>query len=256
MNDTLVLCDESRPGVRTLTLNRPKKRNALNIDMLRAFVDLMRAANADESLRVIVIRGCGDVFCAGLDLHEARDPSRSEESAHLIADMLRVVHGSPKVTVAAVHGAAMAGGAGLMSACDIAVATVESRIGYPEVRVGLVAGLVMSLLRRQVNERHARELLLLGEPISGERAEQIGLVTRAVPEDMLDDTVELIVDNALKGAPGAIARTKDFLRELGGASLEEDLIKALRLHVEMRTSPEALEGFEAFANKRLPDWQR
>jgi methylglutaconyl-CoA hydratase len=254
MNEPLVLLDRPRPGVLSLTLNRPEKRNALNIPMLELLVSLLHSANGDPAVRAIVIRARGAVFCAGLDLKEARQPETSHRSAELIAEMLRALYFSPKVTLAAVQGSAIAGGAGLMSACDLAIATAECRIGYPEVRVGLVAGLVMTFLRRQAGERLARELLLTGESISGEKAEQVGLVTRAVPDRMLNDTVEMMLDLVLKGAPGAVEKTKDFLDRLWQPSVEEDLQRALKLHVEVRESTEAQEGFAAFAEKRVPKW--
>ncbi|MBI2433266.1 MAG: enoyl-CoA hydratase/isomerase family protein [Candidatus Hydrogenedentes bacterium] len=254
MSEPCILLDRSRPGILSLTLNRPDKRNALNVALLQKFTDQMRAANNDPALRAIVIRGAGPIFCAGLDLQEAREESLVHRSGELIAEMLRVVYFSPKVTIAAVRGAAIAGGAGLMSACDLAVATVDTRIGYPEVRIGLVAGLVMTFLRRQVPERQARELLLLGETISAERAQEIGLVSRAVPEDLLEDTVDMVVDCVLKGAPGAIAKSKEMLDSMWRPSVEEDLERTLSLHREMRKTPEALEGFAAFKEKRCPNW--
>jgi methylglutaconyl-CoA hydratase len=250
----LVLVEKDGP-VATLWLNRPDKRNALNIPMLEALCAAVDDASADDAIRVIVLRGKGTAFCSGLDLKEAQDPEVSHSSAKLIARMLESIYYSPKVTLAVVQGAAVAGGAGLMSACDVALGAVDAKYGYPEVHRGLVAGLVMTFLRRQLHERHARELLLLGEIIEGERAQEIGLLTRCVPGDMLDEAAELLIENALKGGPQAIKLTKEFFDRLYHRSVREDLQRALDLHVAVRTGGEAQEGMRAFTEKRAPGWQ-
>lgn len=251
---SLIEISTPEPGVRSIALNRPEKRNALNIPMLEALCEALHAAEADDAVRVIVLRGNGPVFCAGLDMGEAADRELAHQSAALVSQALAGLYGSAKMTLAVVQGAAIAGGAGLMSACDIAVSTVDSKFGYPEVRRGLVAGLVMTFLRRQVAERHARELLLLGEIIDGERAEQIGLITRAVPSDLLDETAELMIRQALKGSPQAMALTKRFFDSLHQRAVQADLDQALDLHVEVRKGGDAQEGMAAFFEKRNPRW--
>jgi methylglutaconyl-CoA hydratase len=245
---------ETSEAVATIRLNRPDKRNALNIPMLEALCEAVDAAVADPAVRVIVLRGNGKVFCAGLDLAEATDPEQSHQSAQLVARMLETVYCAPKLTIAAVHGAAVAGGAGLMSACDLAVATADTVFGYPEVRRGLVAGLVMTFIRRQLPERHARELLLLGEIIEADRAQEIGLINRAVPTDMLDEQVAIMVDLALKAGPEAIRETKAWLDETWHHPVRDDLAAALGLHVRVRNGTEAAEGMRAFLEKRDPMW--
>lgn len=253
--DNLIITERPQPGVVSITLNRPDKRNALSIPMMAQLCDAVDQAVTDESVRVIVFRGAGPVFCAGLDLAEAQDTSRSHASAELVARMLSTVYHAPQVTIAVVHGAAIAGGAGLMSACDIALAVTDTKFGYPEVRRGLVAGLVMTFLRRQVAERHARELLLLGEIIDSERALEIGLINREVPSDLLDDVVILTIDQVLKGAPAAVRITKRFFDSLHQRPVPDDLDEALKLHVEVRNAGEAQEGMRAFTEKRAPAWE-
>lgn len=251
----LIQEERPRPGVTILTLNRVEKRNALNIPMLEALCAAVARVSADKAHRVLVIRGAGSVFCAGLDLEEARDPALTARSGALVRAMLEGVYRCPSVTIASVRGAALAGGAGLVAACDLALASVDATFAYPEVRRGLVAGLVMTFLRRQVAERHARELLLLGESIGAERAAEIGLITRAVPMDMLDDAVERQIGLALKGAPGAIRDTKALLDTLWHHPVEEDFDVAHEIHARMRVSEEAKEGMGAFAEKRKPRWE-
>lgn len=252
----LILIDTAANGVTTLTLNRADKRNALNIPLLESLVAALESANADDAVRIIVLRGAGKVFCAGLDLKEAGDSSISHHSAELVGRVLELLYTSPKATIAAVQGGAYAGGAGLMSCCDFAIAAANAGFGYPEVRRGLVAGLVMTFLRRQVPERFARELLLTGEIIDADRAVEIGLISRAVPEDDLGLAVDLLITELLKGAPGAIAITKEFYDDLHVRPVREDLDRALGLHIRVRDGGEAQEGMRAFVEKRPPAWQQ
>lgn len=253
--ESLVLRDEPAKGVVRLTLNRPEKRNALSIPLLEAFCNELDVVANDRAARVVILAGAGPVFCAGLDLQEASYPSRSEASAALITRMLETVHHLPKVTIATVHGSAVAGGAGLMSACDFVVAADGTKIGYPEVRRGLVAGLVMTFLRRQLRERDARELLLLGEIFDARKALAIGLVNRVAPAEEILDHALSIAKTAMLGAPEAIMRSKRLLERLWAREIADDFDEAHRVHLEARTSTEATEGVKAFLEKRPPAWQ-
>lgn len=242
--------------VTTLTLNRPEKRNALNVDLLAALAAALDAAQADATQRVLILRGAGTVFCSGLDLAQAGvDPHVAERSADLLEQVLRVLATTRLVTIAAAQGAAVAGGAGLVSACDFAVAVRDTKFGYPEVRRGLVPALIMTFLRRQLPERDARELLLLGKLFDAEQAKAIGLLNRVVPDvTALDLEVRSIVSSLLQGAPEALAETKRLLRELWPAALERDLAHAHAFHLAARHSAEAREGIAAFNEKRPPNW--
>jgi len=185
MSASLVLSASAGPGITLLTLNRAEKRNALCVELLQALLATLTAAEKDSTQRVLILTGAGPAFCAGLDLAEAADPGRAHESAELIGQVLRRLSESRLVTIAVVRGAAIAGGAGLMSACDFAFAEVSTQIGYPEPRRGLVAALVMTFLRRQLRERDARRILLTGESFSARHAEAIGLVNGALTDDQL-----------------------------------------------------------------------
>ncbi len=252
----LVLEEKPRPGVSVLTLNRPEKRNALNVPMLEALCEAVKRVSETDGQRVLVIRAAGAVFCAGLDLTEAQNPALKEKSGALVREMLSLVYGCPCVTIAAVHGAALAGGGGLVAACDIVLADMDATFGFPEVQRGLVAGLIMTFLRRQLHERHVRELLLLGEIIGAERAAEMGLITRAVPTDMLDEAVERHIDAIFSGAPGAIRDTKALLDALWHHPLSADLDAAQAIHAQMRVSDEAMEGLAAFSERRHPNWNQ
>src|SRR5436189_4090019 len=184
----VVLIEKQTPQVTVLTLNRPERRNALTIELLSELNAAIKIGSDQPDERVIILRGAGAAFCTGLDLKEAADHTKAHATAEMVANTLIAISETPLVTIAAVHGAAVAGGAGLMSACDFVVAAERTKIGYPEVRRGLVAGLVMTFLRRQVSERNLRELLFGGELIDAVRAKEIGLVNRVVAsEEMMSE---------------------------------------------------------------------
>jgi methylglutaconyl-CoA hydratase len=254
MANNFILLERHNPAIAHIVLNRPEKRNALNIPLLEELCAVLDLIQQDKDTRALILRGNGSIFCAGLDLTEAADDTRAHASAELIARMLKLTATQKCLTVAAVHGAAMAGGAGLMSACDIVLAAEGTLIGYPEVRRGLVAGLVMTFLRRRLKEADARELLLLAEPVVAPMAKSMGLVNHVVPQERLIPAAEELARMALKAAPDAIARTKVLLNELYPRSLDDDLQHALGLHKEVRTSAAAREGMLAFNEKRPPKW--
>jgi methylglutaconyl-CoA hydratase len=202
----------------------------------------------------LILRGAGQAFCAGLDLQETAVVEKAHRSAAMVAKTLLAISRTRLITIAQIHGAAVAGGAGLMSACDFVVAAERTKIGYPETRRGLVAGLVMTFLRRQLRERDIRELLFTGDLISAERAREMGLVNRVVPPDELETETQKIVAAILQNAPVALASTKKLIEELWSSSVQEDVDLALRHHMEARESAEAKEGIAAFLEKRSPDW--
>src|SRR5947207_243525 len=159
----VVLIEKQSPQITVVTLNRPQRRNSLTIELLNELVASIKVASDQADERVLILRGSGAAFCTGLDLKEAADQKKAHMTAELVAKALITLAETRLVTIAAVHGAAVAGGAGIMSACDFVVAAEKTKIGYPEVRRGLVAGLVMTFLRRQIGERNLRELVLGGE---------------------------------------------------------------------------------------------
>lgn len=243
--------------VSTVTLNRPEKRNALNVPLLDDLCTAIAAAEADAAQRILILRGAGPVFCSGLDLAEAAQPGGAAASAERVSQALRALNGTRLITIAAVQGAAIAGGAGIMSACDFAVATRDAKFGYTEVRRGLVPALIMTFVRRQLRERDAREVLLLGKLFDATRAHAIGLINRvAEDEAALDTEVSSLVSSLLQGAPQALVETKRILAELWPSPVERDLAAAHAHHLAARSSPEAREGVAAFLEKRPPAWTR
>jgi methylglutaconyl-CoA hydratase len=254
MTTSLVLSENVGPGVTLVSLNRPEKRNALSVELVEALLRTLEAIERDSQQRVAIITGSGPVFCAGLDLAEAADPARAHRSSDLIAEMLRGVAESRLVTIAVVRGAAIAGGAGLMSACDFVLAEEAAQIGYPETKRGLVAALVMTFLRRQLRERDARRILLTGELLPASRAEAMGLVNEVLSADRLMPRARELAVEVQQGGPEAVVQTKQLLAQLWPAPLPTDLSKAMEVHRAMRGSAEIREGIAAFKEKRPPKW--
>jgi methylglutaconyl-CoA hydratase len=250
----VVLIEKQTPKITVVTLNRPERRNALTLELLTELTAAIKVASDDPQERVFILRGAGAAFCTGLDLKEAADQTKARATAEMVANTLITISQTHLITIAAVHGAAVAGGAGIMSACDFVVAAERTKIGYPEVRRGLVAGLVMTFLSRQVGERNMRELLLGSELIDAERAKEIGLVNQVVTQDDLMSEALKFAESALQGAPGALAQTKRLIDELWWRSVKEDIDLALKYHMEARESGEAREGIAAFNEKRKPHW--
>jgi methylglutaconyl-CoA hydratase len=250
----VVLIEKLSPQITVATLNRPERRNSLTIELLKELIAAINVASDQPQERVLILRGAGAAFCTGLDLKEAADQTKAHATAEMVAKTLVAIAETRLVTIAAVHGAAVAGGAGIMSACDFVVAAEKTKIEYPEVRRGLVAGLVMTFLRRQIGERNLRELVLGGELMDAERAKEIGLVNRVVPRDDLMKEAQKFADSVLQGAPKAIAQTKRLIEELWSTSVKEDVDRALNHHMQARESDEAREGIAAFNEKRPPNW--
>jgi methylglutaconyl-CoA hydratase len=250
----VVLVEKKTPQITILTLNRPERRNALSIQLLTELIASIKLASDETRERILILRGAGAAFCTGLDLKEAQDRTKAHATADLVAHLLGALSDAHCVTIAAVHGAAVAGGAGIMSACDYVVAAEGTRIGYPETRRGLVAGLVMTFLRRQLRERDIRELLLGGELIDAKRALEMGLLNRVVSGDQVMDEALKFAQSVLQGAPNAVVQTKRIIEELWGTSVKQDLELALKHHMQARASTEAREGIGAFNEKRKPNW--
>ncbi len=254
MSERFLLIERPRPGVVELVLNRPERRNALTIAMMSELVDAIERLSADEAARVLILRGAGPIFCSGLDLVEASDPALAESGAEGVGRLLSSLVSTPLVTIAVAHGVAAAGGAGLLAACDFAIASEELKIVFPEVRRGLVPALVATVLRKKLRDADLRELFLLAEPIDAARARSVGLLSRVVAVGKARDEANRLAALILKGAPGAVRNTKALLAELGSAAESEAVRIALDYHIQAKLNPEAREGLAAFLEKREPNW--
>ncbi|HEY1860206.1 MAG TPA: enoyl-CoA hydratase-related protein [Gemmataceae bacterium] len=258
MTDGLVLY-EVKPTAVVLRINRADKRNALSRGLIAALTEAFQRARDDAAARCVILTGAGSVFCAGMDLAElaesVQDGSASEtvwQDALKLASLYDLIYTLPKPTIAAVNGSAVAGGAGLVTVCDLAVAVPEARFGYPEVRRGLVAAMVMPHLLRHVGERMARYLLLTGELISAEEAVRSGLINTVEPAAQLLDRALGLAKVLAEGGPKALASTKALLHQFSrqAMSIEE----AAKASAAPRLTEECREGLKAFFEKRPAPW--
>ena len=243
---------ECNGEVLILSLNRPEKRNALNVKLLEELIQ--KIDSLESKVRVVILKGEGSIFCAGIDLKEAMNEATANPLILQLSTLYKLLYTLPVVTIAAVQGAAMAGGAGLAAACDITVAAEEAHFGFPEVKRGLVAALVLTLLRRQLSERAIRELLLIGESIDATKALYIGLVNHKVPLEILSEESMRIAKLALKASPEAIVETKKFIEDLRSTPIDQELKQALIYNKQARTHWAAEEGINAFLEERTPVW--
>jgi methylglutaconyl-CoA hydratase len=262
MNDTLVTYDVKAPAA-CITLNRADKRNALSRGLIAALQEAFARAHDDAAVRCVILQAAGPVFCAGMDLAELQESVQQAGSGELapgviwddalrLAKLYDFIYTLPKPTMALVQGAAVAGGAGLVTVCDLAAAAPEAKFGYPEVRRGLVAAMVMPHLLRHVGERMARWLLLSGELIDAETARQTGLINLVTPADGLQ-TIGMTWAKAIaEGGPEALARTKGFLRQFSRQSVSIE--EAAQGSAAPRLSDECQQGLRAFFAKQPPPW--
>jgi methylglutaconyl-CoA hydratase len=260
MSESLVVRVDHGP-VAVLTLHRPDRRNALSRALVAGLGDALARAAVEPALRAVVITGSGPAFCSGMDLKEAREARGSAESEKVavadlqaLADLIQQVHTLRRPTIAALNGDAYAGGAGLATACDFVIAESHVQIGYPEVRRGLVAAIVMHDLVRQVGARRARALLLTGAPISAEQAERWGLVNMVVPAGASLNAALELGRALVESAPNAVEVAKRLLDEAVGRPA--DLRGAAAVSAALRGSDEAEEGMRAFLERRPPRWAR
>jgi methylglutaconyl-CoA hydratase len=250
---------EQQGPIAILTLNRPEVRNALSPALLQALEARLKALETDPSVRVIILTGNG-IFSSGADLEHLRvlavtSSEANKADSNRLANTLARLYTFPKPVIAAVEGAAIAGGAGLATACDLIVAGLGSRFGYTEVRLGFVAAIVSVFLLRCVGEKHARELLLTGRLISALEAHRIGLVNEMVPDgSALARALEIALEIA-QNSSSALAASKEALSVLPGMGLEEGLRYAATLNAWIRTTDDLKEGLAAFLERREPNWK-
>ncbi|MDQ2833402.1 MAG: enoyl-CoA hydratase-related protein [Acidobacteriota bacterium] len=245
-------------GVRTVTLNRPERRNAMTPEMQEELIGAMNEAAASQC-RVVVFKGAGESFCAGLDLSSLRkmnDKSAAEHTADAerIARLFRTLYEMPKPTIAVVHGAAIAGGTGLATICDFTLAAPGAKFAYTEVRIGFVPALVSAFLTLQVGDKRARDLLLTGRVFSGEEALRLGLVNEVVAFEELEKRVRELADVLKANSPESIAATKRLLAAQNKEWLDASIARALLVNAEARGTHDFREGVAAFLEKRKPVW--
>ena len=254
---------EKRHGpVVILTLNDPERANPLSPAMMEELTAALETTAADPSVRAVVLTGAGRHFSAGADLAALEriatggDDAVNRADVEMLNRLFTVLLGHPKLTVAAVHGAAVAGGCGLATACDLVVAEPGARFAYTEVRIGFLAAVVSTFLTRRVPGHVARRMLLDPEKLNGERAVELGLADELAPEGKVVETaVALARSVCAKASPSALAATKALLNETVGRGWRDALEIAAEANVHQRMDPECARGVRTFLDsKTTPDW--
>jgi methylglutaconyl-CoA hydratase len=249
-------------AIATIWLNRPQVHNAFDEHVIRALTDALRSLDVDGSVRAVVLAGRGKSFCAGGDLDWMRRMGEYSEAENLrdagaLAEMLRVLSTLSKPTIARVHGAALAGGLGLVAACDITVAAPAASFGTTEVRIGLIPATICPYVINAIGERAAQRYFLTAERFDAEEAHQLGLVHVVCAADSLDERIGSLADALLAGGPAALAASKRLIRQVAGRTVDAILIgTTVKEIAAIRASPEGREGLAAFFDKRKPAWQR
>jgi methylglutaconyl-CoA hydratase len=242
-----------------LMLSRPEKRNAISPQMIS---DLLAALDQIEksSARLGILTGTGKAFCAGMDLESLstiaqQSPEQNLEDSRRMAQMFRRIWRFPKPLIAAVNGAAIAGGCGIATLCDFTLAVPEAKFGYTEVKIGFLPAIVSVFLMRQIGDKRARDLLLTGRLITATEAKELGLVTEVVAAENLQTRANELAATLIEASPTSLARTKRLLTDATAVGVDEDLEKAILQNAQIRSTADFKEGVASFLEKRKPKWQ-
>jgi methylglutaconyl-CoA hydratase len=245
-------------GIATITLDRAEKRNAISFELIDDLLSALKEVEASGAL-VLILTGAGKAFSSGMDLENlkaliGRSPEQNLEDSQTMVRLFRSLYEFPKVTIAAVNGAAIAGGTGLALLCDFTLAVPESKFGYTEVRIGFVPAIVSTFLLRQTGEKYARDLLLTGRIIGAEEAARMGLVNEIVaPENLLPRARELAA-LLMENSPASLRATKKLLSDHSRVELDSQIEAAVRENAAVRTTADFREGVASFLEKRKPVW--
>jgi methylglutaconyl-CoA hydratase len=243
-----------------VTLERPEIRNAFDDRMIAELTQVLRKAASRSELRCLLLEGAGPVFCAGADLNwmqRAAGWSREENlaDARRMADLFLALQALPFPSVARIRGAALGGATGLAACTDVAIAASNTRFGFTEVRIGIVPAVISGFVLRKVPRVHALRYFQSGEIFDGTRAAGIGLISEAVPAEELDAHVDRVVESLLAVAPRAVRAAKGLVDLVAGTPFPDVLEVTAALIADLRATPEAREGMQAFLEKRRPAWQ-
>lgn len=245
-------------AVATITLNRPEKRNAISYDLIDDLLGALREV-AKSPAQILIFTGAGKAFCSGMDLDNlksliGRSPAQSLEDSKTMASLFRTLYDFPKPTIAAVNGAAIAGGTGLATLCDFTIAVSEAKFGYTEVKIGFVPAIVSTFLMRQVGEKIARDLLLTGRLFDAEEAKRIGLINEIVSGEKLLERARELAALLLENSPASLRYTKRLLSDAVRAEVDMQIETAVRENAAVRSTADFREGVTSFLEKRKPRW--
>jgi methylglutaconyl-CoA hydratase len=257
MYSTLIL--DMAGQVATITLNRPDKRNAMSAAMI---AELQTALDEIEKshVRVGILTGAGRAFCAGMDLEmlaaiAQQSPTENQEDSRRMAKVFRRIWSFPRPLIAAVNGAALAGGCGIATLCDFTLAVPEAKFGYTEVKIGFLPAIVSVFLTRQIGEKKARDLLLTGRIVEAAEAKELGLVNEIVAAENLLARSKELAEVLISASPASLARAKRLLTTAAAASVDADLERAVLENARIRCTSDFQEGLASFLEKRKPVWQ-
>jgi methylglutaconyl-CoA hydratase len=257
MMETLKL--EFTGELATITLNREEKRNAISPLMLSELQSALDAVEKSHA-RVGIFTGAGKAFCAGMDLDmlaniAKQSPAENQEDSRRMARMFRRIWSFSKPLIAAVNGAALAGGCGIATLCDFTLAAPEAKFGYTEVRIGFLPAIVSVFLTRQIGEKRARDLLLTGRVIEAAEAKEIGLITEVVPAEHLMERAHELAGVLIAASPSSLTRAKRLLTSAAATTVDADLERAVLENARIRCTPDFKEGVASFLEKRKPVWR-
>jgi methylglutaconyl-CoA hydratase len=259
-NDELIRIDSTADGIVFITINRPDKRNAFDGPTVAALYEAFETLQGADHVRLVFVRGAGGTFSAGADLGWMRDAAGwsegdNRDDAMGLAKMLKALHDVPALTCAIVEGAAMGGGAGIVAACDMAVAVEGSRFGFTEVKLGLIPATIAPYVVEAVGARRARQLFLSANIFDADYAAHAGLIDMVLPEGSVDEFVSMLTDSISANAPGAMGEAKRLVNDVVGQKIDYGLMEDTAKRIaRARVSPEGQEGVSAFLEKRKPRW--
>jgi len=246
--------------VASITLHRPEKRNALNGAMVAELRAAFKQAESDPDVKVIILKGAGEAFCAGADLEYLQQLQLNTREENLadskeLMQLMQQIYYHDKVVIAQVEGHAVAGGCGLVTLCDLSYAVPEAKLGYTEVKIGFIPALVAVFLVRKIGEGRARDLLLTGRLVTAEKAAYYGLVNDVIPADRIAEHVAKIADDLCTGASAnSLKVTKKLITDVFDQPLENALEQAARLNAETREHTDCQRGIKAFLDKEKMVW--
>ena len=261
-DDKLAVIDSTPDGMVFITINRPDKKNAFDAATIAALREAFETLHGAARVRAVFVRGAGGTFSAGADLNWMRDAADWSESdnrddAMGLADMLKALYDIPALTVALVEGAAMGGGAGIVAACDMAVAVEGTRFAFSEVKLGLIPATIAPYVVEAVGARRARQLFLTANIFDADYAAHAGLIDMVLPEGSIDEFISMLTDSLTGNAPGAMGDAKRLVNDVAGQKIDHGLMEETAKRIaRARVSPEGQEGVGAFLEKRKPNWSQ